>query len=260
MELGSGCAMKNSGCYFIAASTARLAMTVIRCARYSGLACRSLLRPSAFTLILATDSGANFEASAFSMSAWRNAQGPAPVTPTRTLPPKSATNTPTMAKRDAGFFNFHVGGALRYGKRARGDQPPRLERGFVQAFEDPVALDLAFAGDDGGAQGEHGRRVVGRGVFVGERAADRPQVPDLPVADDAGERGERGDRLPHGARGGHLGVPHHRADRHGIALRLQRLQVADRVEIDQVGRRRQAQLHRLHQALAAGEVSAFLLL
>src|SRR5256886_11083570 len=88
MELGSGCAMKSSGCYFIAASTARLAMTVIRCARYSGLACRSLLRPSAFTLILATDSGANFAASAFSMSAWRNAQGPAPVTPTRTLPPK----------------------------------------------------------------------------------------------------------------------------------------------------------------------------
>src|SRR5438445_3179282 len=92
--------------YFNAASTARLAMTVIRCARYSGLACRSLLRPSAFTLMLATDSGANFEASAFSMSVWRNAQGPAPVTPTRTLPPKSATNTPTMAKRDAGFLNF----------------------------------------------------------------------------------------------------------------------------------------------------------
>src|SRR2546425_9187485 len=71
MELGRGCAMKSSGCYFIAASTARLAMTVIRCARYSGLACRSLLRPSAFALILATDSGANFEASAFSMSAWK---------------------------------------------------------------------------------------------------------------------------------------------------------------------------------------------
>src|SRR5687768_2868922 len=92
---------------FSAASTARFAMTVIRCARYSGEACRSLLRPSGFTLMLATDSGANFAPSAFSISAWRNTTGPAPVTATRTLPPpKSATNTPTSAKRDAGFLNF----------------------------------------------------------------------------------------------------------------------------------------------------------
>ena len=84
-----------------------LAITVMRCARYSGEACRSLLRPSCFTLMFATASGANFAASAFSISAWRNAHGPAPVTATRTLPPpKSATNTPTSAKREAGFLNF----------------------------------------------------------------------------------------------------------------------------------------------------------
>ena len=92
--------------YFSAASTARFAITVTRCARYSALACRSVLRPSRFCLTLATDSGANFALSAFSMSAWRNTPGPAPVTATRTLPPKSATNTPTMAKREAGFLNF----------------------------------------------------------------------------------------------------------------------------------------------------------
>src|SRR5687768_3484245 len=91
---------------FSAASTARLAMTVIRCARYSGEACRSLLSPSALTLMPATDSGANFAVRAFSISAWRKALGPAPVTPTRALPPKSATNTPTSAKREAGFLNF----------------------------------------------------------------------------------------------------------------------------------------------------------
>src|SRR5439155_653970 len=147
-------------------------------------------------------------------------------------------------------LELHVGGALRYGKRDRGDQLPRLERGFVQALEEFIGLDLALAGDDRGAQGEHGRRVVGRRVVVGERAADRPQVPDLPVADDAGERGERGDRLPHGARGGHLGVPHHRADRHGIALRLQRLQVADRVQ----HRRRRADRARLAASLHAERV------
>src|SRR5258708_22593635 len=54
--------------YFSAASTARLHITVMRCARYSGEACRSLFRPSGFTLMLATASGANFAASAFSIS------------------------------------------------------------------------------------------------------------------------------------------------------------------------------------------------
>ena len=32
--------------------------------------------------------------------------GPAPVTATRTPLAVSATNTPTIAKRDAGFLNF----------------------------------------------------------------------------------------------------------------------------------------------------------
>src|SRR6185436_2117700 len=78
--------------HFSAASTARFAITVMRCARYSGEACRSLLRPSGFTLMLATASGANLDDSAFSISVWRNALAPAPVTPTLTLPePKSAT-------------------------------------------------------------------------------------------------------------------------------------------------------------------------
>ena len=43
---------------------------------------------------------------ALSSAAERNAHGPAPVTPTRTWSPKSATITPTMAYRDAGFGNF----------------------------------------------------------------------------------------------------------------------------------------------------------
>jgi putative ABC transport system substrate-binding protein len=76
----------------LARATARFAITVMRCARYSGEACRSLFSPSGFTLMLATASGANLAASAFSISVWRKAHGPAPVTPTRTLPePKSAT-------------------------------------------------------------------------------------------------------------------------------------------------------------------------
>ena len=82
----------------------------------------------------------------------------------------------------------------------------------------------------------------------------------LPVADHAGEIGERRDRFLHRARGGDLGVAHHRADHHSVAFRLERFQVADRIQVDQVRGRRQSQLHRLHQALAAGEELALALL
>src|SRR5205814_9960873 len=55
----------NAALHFRACSTARLHITVTRCARYSGEACRSLLSPSGLTLMFATASGANFAASAF---------------------------------------------------------------------------------------------------------------------------------------------------------------------------------------------------
>src|SRR5260370_39448727 len=102
---------------FVGDASGGLDSSVMRWERYSGEAWRSLLRPSGLTLMFATDSGANLAASAFSISVWRKAEAPAPVTPTRTLPPpKSATNTPTMAKRDAGFLNFMYAARLGTGK------------------------------------------------------------------------------------------------------------------------------------------------
>src|SRR5581483_2962958 len=67
-----------------AAATARLAITVTRCARYSAEAWISELRPEALCLMLATASGDQLLDSAASMSFWRNTLGPAPVTATRT--------------------------------------------------------------------------------------------------------------------------------------------------------------------------------
>ena len=55
-------------------------------------------------------------------------------------------------------------------------------------------------------------------------------------------------------------MAHHGADDDRVALDLERLQVGDRTEVDEIGRRGEAQLHRLHQALPAGEVAAFALL
>ena len=64
----------------------------------------------------ATDSGANFALRAFSISATRNTQGAAPVTATRTALPVSATNTPTIAYREAGFLNFIYAARFGHGK------------------------------------------------------------------------------------------------------------------------------------------------
>ena len=46
--------------------------------------------------------------SRFSIGFTRNTQPAAPVTATRTTPALSLTNTPTSAKRDAGFLNFYA--------------------------------------------------------------------------------------------------------------------------------------------------------
>src|SRR5581483_9581415 len=82
---------------YFAAATARFAITVTRCARYSALAWMSELSPFGETLTLATASGANDLPSADSISFWRKTEGPAPVTATRTPPAVLATKTPTIA-------------------------------------------------------------------------------------------------------------------------------------------------------------------
>ena len=59
------------------------------------------------------------------------------------------------------------------------------------------AAILRLLRGDGRAQAERGRRIIGRRVVVGERAADRSHRAHLAVADHAGERGERGNRSLH---------------------------------------------------------------
>ena len=89
------------------AATARLVITLIRCARYSGVAWMSPIRPSAETVSPSIASGEKFPASAASASSQRNTPfSPAPVTPTPTLSANFATNTPTSGKREAGCSNF----------------------------------------------------------------------------------------------------------------------------------------------------------
>src|ERR1041384_68708 len=79
------------------AATARRAITLTRCARYSALAWMSELSPSSLMAISLIASGVKDFASAASISGTRKTLGPAPVTATRTPAGVLATNTPTMA-------------------------------------------------------------------------------------------------------------------------------------------------------------------
>ena len=89
------------------ASTARFAITVTRCARYSAPAAVSDSIPSDDTAIPATASPLNDAPSASSIAATRNTPSPdAPVTATLTPAGPSATITPATAYFDAGFANF----------------------------------------------------------------------------------------------------------------------------------------------------------
>ena len=57
-----------------------------------------------------------------------------------------------------------------------------------------------------GAQAQHGCRLAGGGVVVGQAAADRAAVAHLAVADAAGQVGQRRDRRLHFVRGRHRRV------------------------------------------------------
>ena len=56
-------------------------------------------------------------------------------------------------------------------------------------------FELALVGDDGGAERQAGRRIIGGRIVVGERAADGALVAHRRIADQAGQFGQRRDRL-----------------------------------------------------------------
>jgi hypothetical protein len=67
-------------------------------------------------------------------------------------------------------------------------------------WKNVVGLDAAPVGHDLRAAGQHGCRVVGRRVVVGDRPAQRAARTHLRVADAAGQCGQRGQGGTHGRR------------------------------------------------------------
>ena len=101
---------------------------------------------------------------------------------------------------------------------------------------------------------EHGRRIVGVRIVVGERAADRAAMAHRRIADHAGELGQRRQRLLDRLRVRHLDVA-----RRCAPITIERpftsmpREPSIRPMIDERGRLRQPQLHRRQQRMAAGQ-------
>jgi hypothetical protein len=100
------------------------------------------------------------------------------------------------------------------------------------------------ASDELRVEGEDDRREIGRRVAVSDRAADRPPVPYLRIADLAG--GERHDRalLLQERRPGDVRMPGQCTDRDAIPVLADVRQLADPPDVDEKRRPGDAELHR----------------
>jgi hypothetical protein len=155
-----------------------------------------------------------------------------------------------IARRGVGELG--IARFLRHREADGGDDFALFQRGLEHALEVVVGGDAALAGLDGGAQAQSRRRIVGRGIVVGEGAADRAAVAHLRIADGLGQRGEGGERLLHVLRAGHLGMRRQRADRDLAALDLDTDQVLDPAQVDHFGRLGEALLQGRDQRHPAG--------
>ncbi len=132
-----------------------------------------------------------------------------------------------------------------------------VERRLQEATEELPGGDLPFAARAPGHQGpaqrqDHGRKVGGR-VGVGQRPPDRAPVAHLGVADEAGHVGQ--DRHLGGEQCAPLQitVAGQRADRHVVAAVSDVGQVRQAADVDEDGRRGQAELHQRQQGMASGQ-------
>ena len=63
--------------------------------------------------------------------------------------------------------------------------------------EELVSGNLPLVGVHDGAEPQYGSGIVGRGIVVGDRAAERAAIAHLRIADRFGEFGERRNGLAH---------------------------------------------------------------
>ena len=88
---------------------------------------------------------------------------------------------------------------------------------------------------------------------MGDRAADRPAVADLRVADVAGGAGEQAAALGEHRVEREVGVPAERADRDPVAVVAHVAEVVEPADVDEQRRPREAEPEQRDQRVAAGD-------
>jgi hypothetical protein len=131
----------------------------------------------------------------------------------------------------------------------------RPERGRERAGEELGRRDRALAvrplGDEVGVEREQDRPEVGGRVAVGDRAADRPAVTDLRVADLAGRPRDEGAALGEHRVRGEVGVARQRADRDPVSVVAHVAELLEPADVDEQRRTREAQAQEGDQRVAA---------
>ena len=124
---------------------------------------------------------------------------------------------------------------------------------FEHPGEEIIGRDLALVGEHGRTQSQRHRRVVGRGVVIGQRTAQGPPVAHLRIADRLGSMRQNRDGRPqfHVAR--NLGMGGRRADMRSLAAELDSSQLVDVGQVDQLRGFVQTHLERRQQCHSTGQ-------
>ena len=109
----------------------------------------------------------------------------------------------------------------------------------------------------GGAQSDHGGRIVRRRVAVGDRAADGAAVAHMRIADSLRQIRKRADGAAHFGGSSDFGVGGESADAHRRAD-VDAAQIVKPADIDDIRWRGEALLQCRDQRHAAGEIHAVL--
>ena len=228
-----------------------------RCARYSALRVQVGRFRSAGGRIAARASPAS--GVKLAASAPRSPSRETPTAPRRS-PRRArpvrvfATNTPTSAKRDAGFGNLRT-------PRGHGNSTAVMISSAASAvsympLKKSSAAIVRLLVRTVASSAEHRRRIVGGGIVVGERAADRAAVAHLPVADAPASAASAGIACFTACGRGDLGVRVSAPMTSRVAVLRDALQLGDARQVDQCAGLGEPQLHRADQALPAREQPA----
>ena len=146
-----------------------------------------------------------------------------------------------------------IGGSCRDGEADAGDDLAIGQRRGEHALEEVIGTVGSAISLDQGIKGEHGGRIIGGRIIVGEAAAQRAAVAHLRIADAGGKAGQARNG---GGAGCDIGMAGHRADPQAGPVAADAGK-AQRRQIDQRIGHAQPRFHRRNQRVATGQIGSF---